>query len=143
MEETEKAYLAGIIDSESCITITNSVGRSHQLVLNICMVDKPVIEYLAKLTSSNMRVGRITTSGKQSYQIALSGRGVQQVLQDVKPYIIGKRNQVDLALMFPMMEYGCDGISDETYELRNEIMGVLRMYNHGKGRAPKVIHRRT
>jgi len=129
MEETEKAYLAGIIDSESCITVTNSIGRSHQLVLNVCMVDKPVIEYIAKLTNSNVRTGRITTSGKQSYQIALSGRGVQQVLQDIKPYIIGKRNQVDLALMFPMVKHGYNGISNETYELRNKIMGVLRAYN--------------
>ncbi len=131
MNEVEKAYLAAIVDGEGCITITNSAGRSHQLVLVVNMNSKEVIDHIARIMGCNIRQGRTTSAGNESYQVSASGNKAKAIISEIKPYLVGKVKQAELALLFPVHKHGTPlAITNEMVRTRNIIMHGIRAYNN-------------
>ena|SRR3990167_2982577 len=130
LTETEKAYLAGIIDGEGCITITKKTRGSYQLVLVVAMTSFPVISYVAQLLEANARGGKVTSTGKQVYQVMISGYHVKEILEEIEPYIIGKTRQVFLAYQFPLGQRGnSHSVSPGMMEDRELIAHEMWKYN--------------
>ena len=106
LTETEKAYLAGLIDGEGCIMIhrgkqANGKPR-HQLRLDIAQTDRPFFEEWIEHTG----VGRISTVKRRSrkratcYHWVLHDRQAEVILRAVRPYLRIKHTQADIAFEF-------------------------------------------
>lgn len=92
MKESEKAYLAGIIDSEGCIFITKW-NNERNYELSIKMTDNFVISFLSQLLSkeyeNTKKYKRIRYHSKQQ---------IFKILSDVLPYLNIKYKQAVLIM---------------------------------------------
>lgn len=97
------AYAAGIIDGEGCVTIYKlGGGRSYGLMIRVSMTNLPVVQWLAKALSG--LVGTKSRWGKDyylpQYRWEAVGDHAYAVLSAIRPYVVGKQEQVDLGLKF-------------------------------------------
>jgi len=90
MEQTEAAYIAGIIDGEGTVTLSRRHrSENRQLVISISNTERPLLEYVL----SSVGAGKIT--GKRTYQshhaasytYAISNRQALALLNQVFPYL--------------------------------------------------------
>ncbi len=101
MNNTEKAYVAGIIDGEGTITLTrrrkNETPCPHISVAN---TNLEMLEWLrSKLGGIICSKKKYQPHHKQSYTwtIKLAGKCLQ-LLSDIRPYLIIKRQHADLLI---------------------------------------------
>jgi len=99
MKETEKAYIAGFIDGEGCITVYKSESCIDSKLL-IGNTNKEVIEKIRSIVG----FGRIYQKKpyqhplyhKLLYSLEYSSRQAKEVLEEVLPYLIAKHKQAVL-----------------------------------------------
>ena len=122
MEEVDKAYLAGIIDGEGCISVVN--GR--QLIIKVAMYDKSPMELVSALFGSNL------SPCKRGYQTMISGYRAKEVITDILPYLRGKTEQAKLALKYPLgKKHHKYSLSDVDYQVREDINFQLKEMKRG------------
>ena len=129
MNETEKAYLAGLIDGEGNIFISNNIG----LQVGISMSCKATIKYVAQLWSSRCEQKTIISRRRDMYRTRIFGSKAQDMLRQILPYMITKRQQAEWTLLLPI---GPSGRGRNTYtqkqkELREMIACYIKEYNSG------------
>jgi hypothetical protein len=95
-------YLAGFFDGEGSVAVySNSDHRGYclrfQLGQNVSPQSTIIAEFLKKTYGVHLHVSG-TLSGKKKYNMALSGWKAAFLLEQLKPYLIIKRDQVELAL---------------------------------------------
>jgi hypothetical protein len=110
LSETQKAYLAGLIDGEGCVTILKHQGKNnrspvYRAMLVVAMTSKETIEAIHTFTS----VGTIhyeernnkkeTNCSVYRWQISVS-TDLRGVLQAILPYLILKRGEVETVLEY-------------------------------------------
>jgi hypothetical protein len=137
MIETDKAYLAGLIDGEGCISISSYLAkrtptRIYYLQLIIAYCDKDILTYWCNKTG----LGVIKTYKAQrancrdGYQWRMSSIQAEALLKEVYPYLMLKKEQADIAFRFQStmnQSWGGKG--------RNCIKG-------GKRVNPEIMHQR-
>jgi hypothetical protein len=106
MKETDKAYLAGMVDGEGCISILSQIDKSgtmtYRLIIDVSSTDAGVIHYLHELWG----VGAIHITRpndgrhRDGYHWVVSSRYAADLLATILPYLILKKNQAELALRF-------------------------------------------
>jgi len=104
MTNKEKlAYIAGIIDGEGCILIHNSKDKKNWVLrIVICMQSKRVMDALVGICG-----GRYYLVGKNNpdtnfavYTCYSLGKNAYKLLKKIKPYLVEKKAQADLAIQF-------------------------------------------
>lgn len=105
--ETDKAYLAGLIDGEGCIVITKSVYERtptpiYSLAVVVSSCDGDVLRYWAEKTGcGKVRTGALEHgNSRKSYVWWVSSRQAESLLRCVYPYLMLKREQADIAFKF-------------------------------------------
>ena len=105
MLETDKAWLAGIIDGEGCISIHSranhfvpivKIANTNDLLINHCklILDGAGIDYCVTFNDRGDR-----KNAKPSWELSLESRPrVISVLNMVHPYLVSKKAQADLVL---------------------------------------------
>lgn len=105
MLETDKAWLAGIIDGEGCISIfaranffvpSVKIANTNELLINNCkrILEIGGIEYCVRFNDRGNR-----KNAKPSWELSLESRPrVIAVLNMVYPYLVSKKAQADLIL---------------------------------------------
>lgn len=104
LSETEKAYLAGIIDGEGCITINRRVAKGrapvYALYVGIATTSPALKQWLEEHFPERVYIRKMTKMRehhRQSYEFVLSGnRQVIVFLREIAPYLIIKRDQAEL-----------------------------------------------
>ncbi len=96
-------YSAGIVDGEGCIDIQRQAAnqRSHFIRITVRNTNKEVLLRLRELFGGDIQWSRPTSykpNWKDSGAWRLSGRAAENVLFLVKPWLIIKKCQADLAL---------------------------------------------
>jgi hypothetical protein len=136
----ELPYVAGIFDGEGYVTINKYHHPSgkhirYQLLVGIGMVDKPVIEAISK------QFGGMLTSYKSPKKVThrrvfewrVSSKAAVPFLRAVQPWLIVKRDQVELVLRF--QEHITKNASifryqphrrEEMYAFREEVLADLK-----------------
>jgi hypothetical protein len=112
LSETQKAYLAGLIDGEGCLTILKNKSQQNENVspvytacLIIVMTDSEVIQYIKDL----LGVGSIFIQHRENqglkhsdtYRYTLNTHGkLYELLSSISPYMIVKRDEAAILLEY-------------------------------------------
>lgn len=105
MLETDKAWFAGIIDGEGCISIYKrgnnfvpsvKIANTNELLINKCkqILSEAGIEYFLRYSDRGDR-----KNAKPAWELMMESRPrVIAVLQLIYPYLVSKKIQADLVL---------------------------------------------
>jgi len=111
LTETEKAYLAGIIDGEGSICITRKKQCSshkyttYQPYIEITNLNKDLIDYISSKIPYAFKFTRprtrINSRWRDAYTVQVTGlTHIIELLEQIKPYLIVKRQHAEV-----MIEY--------------------------------------
>lgn len=144
LTEAERAYLAGLIDGEGCITITKQARKDtptpvYQMVLVISQNDGDFLSHWQDRTG----IGSVNSGNSAGgYQWRCSAANAARLLEQVYDYLVVKKDQAALALEFQKTMgagYGGSGtktpadVVDNRERYRNRIMAKNRnTANKGK-----------
>lgn len=143
--ETQKAYLAGLIDGEGCISITiepkaNKGWGRFSCKAYICNTNRELLEEVENMTG----IGKVSPGGK-SYETrrlnpqwkpvyiwAIYAKMMRLFLPLITPFLIAKREQAKLASEFLTLTKGQGYGSNLTLEQkqrREEIAARMKELN--------------
>lgn len=105
MTELEKAWLAGFIDGEGCIGLQciNAHNKRYYLVrIQITQTNPDVLRHVAKITGVNRlcRSKRLGLKQADAWRWDSDMGDSEQVLIDILPYLVRKREVAELAIEF-------------------------------------------
>lgn len=97
MTETEKAWLAGIIDGEGCIWTRFPKRKNVHVEVKMC--HKATVERIQQLYPGRFVKGRLSgMSLKPQWLWSLDTNGARELLTLVLPYMVTKREQAEIAI---------------------------------------------
>lgn len=100
LDPSDAAYLAGLIDGEGSIMLTNRATHSVHIRLSISNTHMPVLEWTAATTNVGAiyRHREADELHKASYSWRCHGDGAESVIRQVEPFLHIKGPQARLAL---------------------------------------------
>lgn len=116
MDPCAVAWAAGIIDGEGCITITKqqpgSGGRvnvSHRMFVKVTMGHQPTVERLRAIFGLGTITVQRGTRWNDAYTWWAATRDAGRVLNAVRPHLVTKAEEADIALEFLALPRGLTG----------------------------------
>lgn len=104
LTETEKAYLAGIVDGEGTITIFTN-GSVFSLRVGVSGTSIVFASWVSEKFGKNVVTDKHKKykhkNYKDCYSVSLHGDEAKELLSLIIPYLITKREQAAIALQFP------------------------------------------
>ena len=100
VKNTDYAYIAGILDGEGTISISNS----QYMTVRIRNTNKGVLEWIQGVTGAGKIYGDSRSKARRCYSLEMTANKAAAFLHLVLPYIRIKRKQAILAL-----NYQCNG----------------------------------
>lgn len=138
--EFEYAWSAGIIDGEGSIRVQKYFPHGklkhvyHQLRVVVDNTDPEMILKLKSIFGQNIYFGQKPKNerSKQIYGWCAIGRGAEDVINKVLPYLVTKRKQAEIALEFArtIRNPGRRGVSLETRKMRDQYTNELSDEKH-------------
>ena len=104
MKRTDLAYIAGIIDGEGSIYTDRHPSKKglarYNIVVSVGMTDKSALEFIQVFFGGKIRCQNraIHKNWKPELIWKVSGEKAQIVLKAIKPYLLTKRAQAEVAL---------------------------------------------
>jgi hypothetical protein len=105
--ETQKAYLAGFVDGEGCILITapqiradKSTWYGHYLTLTIANTYIPILSWVKTLWKGTLLIRNQAVQRVPIGNLRWTSLQAVQVLKDIRPYLVVKASQADIAIAF-------------------------------------------
>ena len=139
LTETQKAYLAGFVDGEGCISITK-YKRSHQVTFRITNTNKEVLNYLCAITGLGyVNVFVMSTAEDRSprfkdckpqWKWQFSANGMRELLPVILPYLIVKLKVAKTALELLQSSLARGrGVSEEERSRREVLYARMKELN--------------
>lgn len=112
LTETEKAYLAGVIDSDGSITIERCKDRrrddgvvNYTLRVSLKMTYSSVIDWVIERLGGYREVQNYTEKMKNrnarpQYVLRLSGQKASRLCEMILPYMVAKKDRAQLGIDF-------------------------------------------
>ena len=100
LDEAEKAYLAGLIDGEGCISAFKNKGQDNiNPQFRICMTERAPIDLFSEYFGGNVST-HIPKEAKYkiSYAYHTTGKKTNEILKLVTPYLKVKKSQAKMAM---------------------------------------------
>jgi hypothetical protein len=100
LEDTEAAYIAGLIDGEGTITLSKRHrNENRQLVISISNNEKVILDYVLKVAGVGILTKKRTYAEHHSINFAyrVSNRQAYNLLQKILPYL--KSHKKDRAIL--------------------------------------------
>ena len=136
ISETDKAYLAGIIDGEGYLGVNkvHPKGKSVAHSARLCVYQNS-LSFLENL-KIKWGLGSIKYSGrsiKPGYAWVMSSKDALSVLEQVKPYLTRKQLQADglIELELSRKHHGKVRLTQEILEYRDWIWTKIKELNQG------------
>jgi hypothetical protein len=100
LDETQKAYLAGLIDGEGCITAFKNKGRRNiNPALRIQMTQRAPIDLFSEYFGGNVNTHIPKNPNyKISYSYWATGKKSNEILKSISPYMKVKKSQAEMAM---------------------------------------------
>jgi hypothetical protein len=105
LSETEKAYIAGIVDGEGSIAISKSQTKKykyvyHILTISVSNTNKIVIDWLREKLGGSVHSYRCKAHRRDCFSWQTSAARAKKVLEQILPYLIIKKEASELAIEF-------------------------------------------
>ena len=110
MVKPDYSYLAGIVDGEGSILITcyHHHGRkSWRIKLTISNTSKRIIDKVIDAFGGYCTESRRKGANFVLYQWDIYGKHARKALEEIKPYLIEKQAQAELAIKFHIHQVEC------------------------------------
>ena len=138
--ETEKAYLAGLVDGEGHIGITTAKSRpsrvawhSHYMIVTLANTHIQTLVWVKSQWNGTLVIRKQPKQTVPIGNLRWSSAQAVAVLKDIQPYLRIKVAQTDLALQFANImasrEKATKFISEEEWNLREELRMAIRQIN--------------
>ncbi len=108
--EVDLAWAAGLIDGEGCVSVVTyeaehaerCTTRRYVLVLKVTMGHRPTVERIASLLGVGTVQAHVAKSARvnASYSWVAQSRRAEAALRAVRPYLVTKAKEADVALAF-------------------------------------------
>ena len=145
MEKTDLAYMAGLFDGEGCIHIAklrrpeSKRGCHFGLVATIGMTSEFLLElYRSQFGGSVYCYPRLKGNRRPCWQWIIRSRQAVAFLKAIRPYLLLKANEADLAIEFQgAMHVGGRRIKEEwvaqetQYNLMRDLKFKTEVMNNG------------
>jgi len=132
LTEIEKSYLAGIVDGEGSIYIAK-----NGVALTIANTNKTLIDWIDKRTEGYYYVKKQPKEVDSTcYVYYITGKKLSYFLQQIRPYLIVKRKQADIALNYikTIQSKGKVALPSHILKKRETLRNKLKKLNkRGKG----------
>ena len=134
MTETEKAYIAGLLDGEGCISIKRSRRTNYNLYVEIYNTNKDVMLWLQERYIGSINSKRKNVNHKVCYTWCVACSKAESFLELIIPYLIIKQEQAVIALEFQDNVIRTPGvrISKEELDHRESYKMQLSLLKEGK-----------
>jgi len=138
MKYTDRAYLAGLVDGEGCITICRrkkARGQNknwyYEPQVDVANTDKRIIDCLVDLCGGWVATPKKNKDHhKQGYYWKITGDNMRQFLRDILPYLRGKKEQARTVLQFPTYEHkGCNGRTQKEMKKQEDLWARIKQLN--------------
>lgn len=108
LSEADLGYMAGILDGEGSICIVRMLRGSPKVSFNVQVsitnTDLVMLDWLTdRLGGSIIAHGRYKGTGKMCFRWYMGGYSALPVLERLKPYLMVKKRQADLAIHFLLL----------------------------------------
>jgi hypothetical protein len=140
--EADAAYAAGFLDGEGCIFIARASGRGtgcrgdrfHMRVI-VGQDDVRPLQFLQARWGGALSARCVRANGKRSHNWIVHASGAAGLLNDVRPFLVLKAEQADVALAFQrsVFQPGPTGHSPEYRALLESYSQELRRLNNQRG----------
>lgn len=153
LSETDKAYIAGLVDGEGCIRIERCKKKesihpyNFRLLVAVTNTNLNVLLWLKEITG----VGNIhnhtrsdekaNPKWKQGYVYHISSIRARDLLTAILPFLKIKKEIAEIGLQFPAdvsHKQGVRGRSVEEYNAQNRIFGLIHEKNRREVLLPVV-----
>jgi len=131
LTELEKAYLAGFIDGEGCITAEcpaidgHNKPKAARVRIMLAQTNKPIIEWLHVKLGGTVCKKQAQGNHKASYNWVLNGQRATLLLIAIHPHLRVKREQAEVAIAFGKVRLGRTSIPI-TGEEKNQLAELKR-----------------
>ena len=145
LKETEKAYIAGIIDGEGCITMGKG-GRDrsdYHDSITVEMACSEVPNFLYKLSGGSLKERNREGRTKKFWCWYIRAKGGEELLTQIIPYLVLKKRQAELFLEYrKTIGYsGVNNLPEEVIKIRNNIIAQIRILNYREVNTKNGINR--
>lgn len=138
LKETEKAYLAGLIDGEGCIGINKSGPKQYKLYIQITVCDQDLNIYWQRRTGrGGIYDGRKYTEKnpkwRPTFTWKINSNDAYELLEEIYPYLLIKREQADIALEFQKLFNATRGQTsnpERLHQFERYKQALSRLKNH-------------
>jgi hypothetical protein len=137
LSETDKAYLAGLIDADGCITIKTTRSTAYPGV-GIAQADFQALEWAAGKLGATVSYHTRQKTGQSGYHkkqmiVRLHGSRAQLLCRAILPYLKIKRRQAEIVLRFPCDSRSKGRLSEGTNAIRFELQSEIKKLNQRSG----------
>ncbi len=102
LTETERAYLAGILDGEGCVSVATRLKKYLTPIVQVTNTRLELLDWLhVRYGGSVLARPDKRQTRKPSYAWVVCGQKALHVLRDARPYLLLKTQQADLVLALP------------------------------------------
>ncbi len=132
--ETDKAYLAGLVDGEGSIIIRKNLGngniRGLSLIVQVALSNLEVLEWAKTLYGGTINVykDKRDVDWKDIAHWHISSRQAMALLLDIKPYMHVKADEAQIAIEFQGSKSSrrTRGLTDEEVALETSQRDLLK-----------------
>ena len=123
-------YAAGFVDGEGCINVASLRGRNHIRVL-VVNTNLEILEMFKERWGGDISAHkRHKSHWKIAYTWRVQHKTCLDFLNDIYPYIIIKRKQVEAAFMFFDARPGTGKKwTDENLKIANDAIQIIKQLN--------------
>ena len=130
--ETVKAYIAGFVDGEGCISIRESNGRNKTLHIKVVVGNTNPIVLKLMQTLYGGSLNLVHTANKNHKDVwvwSISFNKATPILKDIRPYLMIKRVHAEAAIQFQSLAtYSRYPTKDERL-VQERFVDIFRMLN--------------
>lgn len=135
ISESDLAYAAGIVDGEGCIAIRRGKHGPHFCQVAVANTSLILCEWLKQRWGGNVHRKKRNAqhNWKPVYQWRVNNRLAISFLKQVRPYLLIKQAQADLALRLPSIRQFTKSrparLTEETVEAREMLKQEMHVLN--------------
>jgi len=125
-------YLAGYFDGEGCVCVSagSHGAKSLYLLITIQTGDPEIVQLFAEQFGGTCKaIANKPNASRQQYRWAIYGVKAQNALRQLLPFLIGKREVAELALIPVFGFRGKSCVPKEEVERRNNVASKISTIN--------------